>query len=372
MNGDLKPDIRRQTLPELTGFFTRLGEKPYRAGQVFEWLWKKGACEFSEMTSLPSGIREKLSEFFSFPSARLSLQQESRDSTVKTVFLLHDGLRVEGVLIPSKGRTTACISSQVGCALGCRFCATGTLGFTRNLTRGEIFDQVVGLNRFSVERHGVPLSNIVYMGMGEPLMNYAEVAASVERLTAPDALGISPQRITVSSVGIPKMIRQLADDGVKTHFALSLHAAINAKRDRIIPVNSRFPIEELAAALKYYHQVTRKRFTIEYVLLNEFNDTEADVKALAAFCKNFPVKINLIEYNSVEGSAFSSSGESRTRAFAASLERRNLVVNIRKSRGKDIAAACGQLVGGITQTTSPMHPFPARGGNGGEVNKPVL
>jgi 23S rRNA (adenine2503-C2)-methyltransferase len=345
MNGDVKPDIRRQTLPDLTVFFARLNEKSYRAGQVYEWLWKKGARGFSEMTSLPAGIREKLSDHFSFPAAKLSDEKVSSDGTVKTVFRLDDGLRVEGVLIPSGGRTTACISSQVGCPLGCTFCATGTLGFTRNLTRGEIFDQAVLLDALSKKNPGVPLSNIVFMGMGEPLMNYPEVAAAVERLTAPDGQGISPQRITLSSVGIPKMIRQLADDGMKAHFALSLHAATNAKRDRIIPVNRRFPLEDLTAALKYYYQVTKKRFTIEYVLLNGFNDSEADAKALATFCRSFPVKINLIEYNPVEGSGYSSADMTRVKAFAAFLEKRNLVVNIRRSRGKDIEAACGQLVG---------------------------
>jgi 23S rRNA (adenine2503-C2)-methyltransferase len=320
MNGDAKPDIRELSLTQLSDFFG----------------------------SLPAGIRDRLAERYSFPSAGIEIQQESSDGTVKMVFRLHDGLRVEGVLIPSSGRTTACISSQVGCPLGCAFCATGMMGFTRNLTRGEIFDQAVILNQLSLERLKVPLSNIVYMGMGEPLMNYREVMASVERLTSPDGQGISPQRITISSVGIPKMIRQLADDGLKTSFALSLHAATNAKRSQIIPANKRFPLEELTAALKYYHQKTKKRFTIEYILFRNFNDSEADAGELARFCKSFPVKINLIEYNDVGGSGFSRTDEARTKAFAAFLERKNMVVNIRKSRGKDIDAACGQLAGGKT------------------------
>jgi 23S rRNA (adenine2503-C2)-methyltransferase len=345
MTGEVKPDIRRQTLPELTELFTRLDEKPYRARQVYEWLWKKGARRFSEMTSLPAGIRDKLSAVFIFPAATLTGEKASSDGTVKTVFGLDDGQRVEGVLIPSRGRTTACISSQVGCALGCTFCATGTLGFTRNLTRGEIFDQVILLDGLSRKLSGVPLSNIVLMGMGEPLMNYEEVTASVERLTAPEGQGISPQRITISSVGIPKMIRQLADDGIRAHLALSLHAATNDKRAEIIPVNRRFPLEEVTSALKYYHRVTNKRFTIEYLLLNNFNDSEADARALAAFCKNFPVKVNLIEYNPVAGNSFTTADMTRTKAFAAFLEKRNMVVNIRRSRGRDIEAACGQLVG---------------------------
>ena len=347
MNGDAtKPDIRELSLAALSEFFGSIGEKPYRARQVYDWLWKKGAREFTTMTSLPGGIRDRLEAHFSFRSAETEKQQESSDGTVKMVFRLHDGLRVEGVLIPASGRTTACISSQVGCPLGCLFCATGMLGYTRNLSRGEIFDQVVILNRLSLERLKVPLSNIVYMGMGEPLMNYREVAASVERLTSPDGLGISPQRITISSVGIPKMIRQLADDGMKASFALSLHAATNEKRERIIPANKRFPLEELTASLKYYHQKTKKRFTIEYILFRNFNDSEADAGELARFCRSFPVKINLIEYNDVGGSVFSRADAARTKAFAAVLERKNMVVNIRKSRGKDIDAACGQLAGG--------------------------
>jgi 23S rRNA (adenine2503-C2)-methyltransferase len=345
MNGEVKPDIRVQSLAELGGFISRTGEKPYRASQVYDWLWKKGAREFRSMTSLSAGIRENLAAEFSFPTASPDVQQESSDGTVKTAFRLHDGLRVEGVLIPAAGRTTACISSQVGCPLGCTFCATGMIGFTRNLSRGEIFDQVFILNQLSLKRLSVPLSNIVYMGMGEPLMNYGEVVASVERLTAPDGQGISPQRITISSVGIPKMIRQLADDGLKTDFALSLHAASNAKRDLIVPVNKRYPLEELTSSLKYYHQKTNKRFTIEYILFRNFNDSDADARDLALFCKSFPVKINLIEYNDVVGSGFSRTDQARTKAFAAFLERKNLVVNIRKSRGKDIDAACGQLAG---------------------------
>lgn len=345
MSGDLKPDIRRQTLAGLNSFISGIGEKPFRAKQLYEWLWKKGARRFSEMTNLPAGLRTRLEESFSFPSATLAQEQQSGDGTVKVAFLLHDGLRVEGVLIPAGGRTTACISSQVGCPLGCSFCATGTLGFTRNLTRGEIFDQVFILNELSQEKLHVPLSNIVYMGMGEPMLNYQEVVASVERLTATDGAGISPQRITLSTVGIPKMIRQLADDGVKAHLALSLHAATNEKRDQIMPVNKRFPLEEVIAALKYYHQKTKKRFTLEYVMLGNVNDSEKDARDLALFCKNFPVKINLIEYNAVEGSGYSPATETRVQAFVSTLERKNLVVNVRKSRGKDIDAACGQLVG---------------------------
>lgn len=357
MSGSLRPDIRKQSLRDLAAIFAGFNEKPYRSRQVYDGLWKKGARNFQEMSMLPVALRQKLADYFDFPSASLTLEQESADGTVKTAFLLQDGLLVEGVLIPAHGRTTACISSQVGCPLGCTFCATGALGFTRNLSRGEIFDQVFLLSQLSVKRYNLPLSNIVYMGMGEPLLNYEEVTASLERLTAPDGQGISPQRITLSSVGIPKMIRKLADDGIKVHFALSLHAATNAKRDQIIPANHRFPLEEITASIQYYHQVTGKRFTIEYLLLKNFNDTEADAKALAQFCKSFPVKINLIEYNPVPGGEFSPSEEHKVRAFAAFLEKRNLVVNIRKSRGKEIHAACGQLAGTVRKKELQDNPY---------------
>ena len=250
---------------------------------------------------------------------------------------------VEGVLIPSDGRTTACISCQAGCPLACSFCATGQLGFNRNLSFHEIYDQVVLLNMQSKRLFGSSLTNIVYMGMGEPLLNYDQVLRSVEKITSETGLGISPQRITISSVGIPKMIMKMADDNVKFHFALSLHAANNEKRSRIIPVNKKYPLEELTEALKYYHQKTKKRFTIEYILFNDFNDGIQDARELAVFCKSFPVKINLIEYNSTQNTLFRKSQKARVIAFKEFLETKNLVVNTRKSRGEDIAAACGQL-----------------------------
>ena len=345
MNGDLKPDIRDLDLAALVEFLGRNGEQAYRARQVYEWLWKKGARNFDAMTSLPARTRNILSEAYHFSAAGPGPLQVSRDGTVKTLFSMMDGATVEGVLIPSAGRTTACISSQAGCALGCTFCATGRLGLTRNLSAGEIFDQVFLLNGMSLDQWKTPLSNIVLMGMGEPLMNYREVTRAIGRMTAPDGLGISPQRITLSTVGIPKGIRQLADDGVKCYLALSLHAATDAKRNRIIPVNQRFPLAEVTDALKYYHQKTRKRFTIEYILFRNVNDSESDARDLAHFCKSFPVKINLIEYNDTGTDGFTRSDDTRTRAFSAFLEKKNLVVNIRKSRGKDISAACGQLAG---------------------------
>jgi len=353
MSENPRPDIRSLTKSDIEHFFLDHGGKTFQANQVFEWLWRKSCRSFEEMTSLSKATRQLLQNHFSFVTAVPVDQQNSMDGTVKTLFRLHDGLMVEGVLIPSADRATVCISSQVGCALGCKFCATGQLGFKRNLTLGEIFDQVSGMSdpAYGIRDtayipHPVSrISNLVFMGMGEPYLNYENVVDAIERITSPEGLGMSPQRITVSSVGIPKMIKKMADDDAKYNFALSLHAATDAKRDQIIPFNLKHPLKELTEALKYYHHKTGNRFTIEYILFGKFNDSISDAKDLALFCKSFPVKINIIEYNPVKESGFIKSDADKTKAFVNFLESRNLVVNIRQSRGKDIAAACGQLAG---------------------------
>ncbi|MFH1297683.1 MAG: 23S rRNA (adenine(2503)-C(2))-methyltransferase RlmN [Bacteroidota bacterium] len=345
MSGNKKPDIRSLTRDELGVFLSSIGEKRFRTKQVYTWLWNKGCRSLEEMTNLPLSLRNQLTDAFAFEVIQETGRQQSRDGTIKFGYRLQDGTIIESVLIPSEERTTACISSQAGCALGCTFCATATLGFYRNLTAAEIFDQVWKLNEASLEIHHIPLSNIVMMGMGEPLFNYPQVKRAVELITGEEGLRISPQRITLSTIGVPKVIRQLADDQIKTHLALSLHAATDAKRNRIIPFNQRYPLSELIEALTYYHHKTGKRFTIEYLLLKEFNDTLADARSFAEFCLNFPVKINLIEFNPVEGIDFQRSQMRRMKEFRDFLESRNLVVNIRQSRGKDIDAACGQLAG---------------------------
>jgi len=343
MNGDAKTDIRSLSLAEIENFFIENKEKPFRARQVYEWLWKKGCRSFDEMTSLSKESRQFMVEQFTFPVLSVEKEFSSTDGTIKSLFRLPDDLYVEGVLIPEAYRTTACISSQVGCPLGCAFCATGFLGFKRNLSFTEILDQVMETNRQSLKYFQIPLSNIVFMGMGEPLLNYEEVKKSIEKITSADGQAMSPQRITVSSVGIPSVIRRLADDKIRFHFALSLHAANNSKRSKIIPLNKKYPIEELIESLKYFHSATKKRITIEYLLFNSFNDSSEDASDLARFCRNFPVKINLIEYNPVSGSVYKRPEPSRVNAFKEFLEKRNMVVNLRKSRGGDINAACGQL-----------------------------
>jgi len=340
-----KPDIRDQSLDELQIFFTQNNQKSFRARQVYEWLWKKAAGSFDQMTNLSKPIREKLIENFTFHTAKPDKIIKSADGTIKILFRLFDDNLVEGVLIPSKNRMTACISSQVGCALGCKFCATGQLGFTRNLHFGEIFDQVTILMKQATENHNVPLSNIVYMGMGEPLLNYKNVLKSIEMITSVDGLGMSPQRITVSTVGLPRMIKKLADDGVKFNLALSLHFTDNIKRSAFMPVNIQNPIPQLIEALKYYISKTGDRISVEYILFNNCNDSISDARTLAEFCRNFPVKVNIIEYNMVNNTGFQKADEEKQKAFVEFLENRNMVVNIRHSRGKDIAAACGQLAG---------------------------
>ncbi len=347
MSGKLISDIRDLSPEEIKSFFIVHKEKPFRGAQVFDWLWKKQGASFDEMTDIPKTCRELLKSNFTFYKAIPEKTQESRDGTIKIGFRLHDDTMVEGVLIPSGGRFTACVSSQVGCPLGCVFCATGQLGFKRNLSPGEIFDQAACLNSLALKQSisNAGLSNIVYMGMGEPLLNYENVKKSVEMVTSADGMGMSPQRVTISSLGIPKMIRQMADEGLKCQFALSLHSAFNEKRNRLVPFNMKHTVEELKDALKYYYKETGKRFTIEYILFRDVNDSLADASELAVFCRNFPVKVNLLEYNEVEGTGLYRSEPEKLNAFAGFLEKKNMVVNIRISRGKDIDAACGQLAG---------------------------
>jgi 23S rRNA (adenine2503-C2)-methyltransferase len=335
------------SLSDLEKFFLEQGIERFRARQVYDWLWKKTARSFDQMSNISLKTRELLRQHFVINALEVNTTQKSEDGTIKMSFKLFDGHIIEGVLIPSGTRMTACISSQVGCNLACKFCATGMIRYIRNLNFDEIFDQVAIIAETARREYDCPLTHIVYMGMGEPMLNYHHVLHSVERITAEDSLGMSPQRITVSTVGIASMIRQLGKDQVKFNLALSLHSAVNEKRNQIIPYNLRNSLEDLIEAVKFFHEQTHTRITLEYVMLRGFNDTMTDARALAEFCKNFPVKINLIQYNPVENAPYEDSGEDRTLAFKEFLDRKNLVVNIRRSRGKDIDAACGQLANKI-------------------------
>lgn len=295
------------------------------------------------MTNLSKALREKLIERFEIKAVKILTQQKSKDGTIKVAFKLWDDNIIEGVLIPTASRMTACVSSQVGCSLSCAFCATGFLERQRNLDAAEIYDQVVLIAQLAIKNYNIPLSNIVFMGMGEPLLNYANVMKGIDYITKPEGLGMSPQRITVSTAGITKMIKRLGDENVKFNLALSLHAANDVRRSSIMPINDTNNLEMLVEALNYFHDKTGTRVTLEYCVINDTNDHEQEALELAQFAKRVKCKINLIEYNPIEMATFKASSSEKIEKFAAILEQQKLIVNIRRSRGKDIDAACGQL-----------------------------
>lgn len=338
-----KIDIRSLTLEKLSEELKKFDEKSYRAKQIYEWLWEKSCTNFDEMSNLSLTLRETLKEKFVINAVTISKSQVSDDRTIKSAFKLADNKIIEGVLIPTSDRMTACVSSQVGCSLSCKFCATGYMDRERNLNADEIYDQVVLIAKQAEEMYQVPLSNIVYMGMGEPLLNYAQVLRSIDRITSPDGLNMASRRITISTAGIAKMIKKLGDDEVKFNLALSLHAANDEKRDKIMPINEQNTLEVLAEALKYYYAKTRNPVTYEYIVFDNFNDEISDAEELVAFCKHIPCKVNLIEYNPIVFADFENADGDKIDRFAAHLQKFGVVTNIRRSRGKDIDAACGQL-----------------------------
>jgi 23S rRNA (adenine2503-C2)-methyltransferase len=336
-------NIRHLSAEQLKEFFISKGDKAFRAKQVEEWLWKKSARSFEEMTNLSKETRTLLEEYFTINPIRIETSQVSNDRTIKNAFRLHDDHIIEGVLIPTDTRMTACVSSQVGCSLTCKFCATGKLERLRNLNYDEIYDQVAIIREQSEQHYNMALSNVVYMGMGEPLLNYSNVLKSIEYICSPHGLNMAQRRVTVSTAGIAKMIKKLGDDQVKFNLALSLHAANDKKRDRIMPINESNNLEVLEEALNYFYEKTGTRVTLEYIVFNNFNDSIDDARELGAFARRVVSKINLIEYNPIDGAEFQKTTEHKTNAFMAELWRLGLVVNLRRSRGKDIDAACGQL-----------------------------
>ncbi|MCJ8210700.1 23S rRNA (adenine(2503)-C(2))-methyltransferase RlmN [Mucilaginibacter sp. RS28] len=338
-----KTDIRSLTLADLEKRFSEMGEKTFRARQVYEWLWKKSSFSFQEMSNISKELRQKLEDNFTINFVKINNSQFSADKTIKNSFILHDNHLIEGVLIPADDRMTACVSSQVGCSLTCKFCATGYMERKRNLNPDEIYDQVVLIDQQAKGNYQVPLTNIVYMGMGEPLLNYANVLKSIERITAADGLNMAAKRITVSTAGIAKMIKKLGDDQVKFNLALSLHAANDKKRNEIMPINEQNSLKALAEALKYYYAKTKNPVTYEYIVFNDFNDNIQDAMELARFCKHLPCKVNIIEYNPISFANFLNAEEDKIEAFAAYLRKQGIITNVRRSRGKDIDAACGQL-----------------------------
>jgi 23S rRNA (adenine2503-C2)-methyltransferase len=338
-----KRDIRKLKPDELKKFFVEHGDKPFRALQVDEWLWKKSAKSFDQMTNLSVATRELLKEHFSINHIHVDKMQRSADGTIKNAVTLHDGLIVESVLIPAEKRITACVSSQVGCSLACKFCATAKLKRQRNLSADEIYDQVAAIKEQAELFFNRPLTNIVFMGMGEPLLNYSNVTAAIEKITSQKGLGMAMKRITVSTVGIAKMIIKMADDGVKFNLAVSLHAALDETRSSIMPINDSNPLNELADSLRYWYNKTKRKVTYEYVVWKGINDTEEHARALLKFCKVIPSKVNLIEYNAIGDDGFQQADDKVLNMYMDLLERNGVTTRIRKSRGKDIDAACGQL-----------------------------
>ena len=338
-----KKDIRALSKEQLRDFFVAHQDKAFRGNQVYEWLWSKGAHSFDDMTNVSKETRLMLEDNFVINHIKVDTMQRSSDGTVKNAVRLHDGLVVESVLIPTNTRTTACVSSQVGCSLDCNFCATARLKRMRNLEPGEIYDQVIAIDKESRLYYNHPLSNIVFMGMGEPLMNYNNVLKAIEMITSNEGLGMSPKRITVSTSGVPKMIKKLADDEVKFKLAVSLHSAIDEIRSRIMPFSTHFPLSELRESLEYWYHKTKSKITYEYVVWKGINDNKASIDALVKFCKYVPCKVNLIEYNPIDDGEFQQASEESINAYIKTLAANDIVAKVRRSRGKDIDAACGQL-----------------------------
>jgi len=337
-------NIRQLNFPELEQFFESMGEKKFRSKQVWEWLWQKHAHSFADMTNLSKELRQKLGENFSLPALTVDATQYSADGTIKSRFKTHEGHLCEGVLIPTEDRFTACVSSQIGCSLSCKFCATGYIERKRNLDFDEIYDEVVLINQQCERVYGKKLTNIVFMGMGEPLLNYKNVLKAIDRITSADGLAMSPRRITVSTAGVAKQIKQLGDDKVRFKLALSLHAANDEKRHQIMPINDSNNIKSLVEALNYFHKQTKNEITFEYILFKDFNDSLKDADELIKLYRQVPVDlINLIEYNPIDAAKFEKPDEKKVEAFMTYLAKNKVNARLRRSRGKDIDAACGQL-----------------------------
>ena len=338
-----KKDIRSLTELEFKDILISNSFKPYRAKQVFHWLWNKSIYSFSEMNNLPDDLISFLEKNFVINSIRVHKMQKSSDGTIKNAIELFDGLVVECVLIPTKDRITACVSSQVGCSLNCKFCATARLKRMRNLNPDEIYDQVVLIRRQAKEFFKRSLTNIVFMGMGEPLMNYNNVLKSIDKITSKSGLGMSPKRIVVSTSGVPKIIKKMADDKVKFKLAVSLHSAVNETRTSIMPFNEKMNLDELAEAMQYWYAKTKNIITYEYVVWKGINDKKEDINALIKFCKKAPSKVNLIQYNSIDDPNFVQASKVILEDYIRLLTSNKIKATIRRSRGQDIDAACGQL-----------------------------
>lgn len=337
-------NIRNSSLLQLEDVFKEWGEPKFRAKQVYEWIWQKHVGSINDMTNLSKMLRGKLAEKYTIPKVKIHHSQFSSDGTIKNRLQLHDGHFVESVVIPTEKRITVCVSSQVGCSLACKFCATGFMDRKRNLDFDEIVDEVTLANEQAIQHYGKGITNIVFMGMGEPLLNYKNVLKAIDKISSADGLGMSPRRITVSTAGISKMIRQLGDDGVRFKLALSLHAANDHKRDQIMPINETSNLEDLVDALNYFYKQTKNEITFEYILFKNFNDSIEDADELIKLYRQVPVDlVNIIEYNDIEKARFTKPDAEVTDKFMRYLESKRVNARLRRSRGKDIDAACGQL-----------------------------
>jgi len=339
----MKIDIRSLSEDQIINFFEKKGFDSYRGSQVYEWIWKKSAYSFDEMTNLSKDLRTILGDTFVINHIEVDKIQKSSDGTIKNAVKLFDDYTVESVLIPTDNRTTACVSSQVGCSLDCEFCATSKIKRMRNLNPDEIYDQVVTINNQSLKYFERSLSNIVFMGMGEPLMNFNNLIKSIEKISSDKGLNISQKRIVVSTSGIPKMIKKLADENLKVNLALSLHSAIEETRNKIMPFSKKFSLIEIKESLLYWYSKTQRRITFEYIVWKDINDGVDDINALVNFCKSIPSKVNLIEYNPIGDEFFRSASQNSINLYKDLLEKNKITVTVRRSRGKDIDAACGQL-----------------------------
>ena len=339
----MKIDIRNLSENQIINFFEEKGFDSYRGRQLYEWIWKKSAHSFDDMTNLSKDLRLMLDSHFVINHIEVDKIQKSSDGTIKNAVKLFDDYTVESVLIPTDERTTACVSSQVGCSLDCHFCATAKLKRMRNLNPDEIYDQVVTINNQSLKYFNKSISNIVFMGMGEPLMNYNNLISSIEKISSDKGLNISQKRIVVSTSGIPKMIKKLADENLKVNLALSLHSAIEEKRNKIMPFSKKFSLNDIKESLLYWYSLTKRRITFEYIVWKGVNDNIDDINALIKYCKSVPSKVNLIEYNSIGDESFKSASQNMINLYKDLLEKNKITVTVRRSRGKDIDAACGQL-----------------------------
>lgn len=338
-----KQDIRALSREELKQWFLDHNHPAFRANQVYDWLWNKSHTSFEEMSNLSLALRNELEEHFTINSVQVDQLQRSTDGTIKNAVKLHDNLIVESVLIPTEKRITACVSSQVGCSLDCDFCATASLKRMRNLNPDEIYDQVVAIKKEAEEYYNRPLTNIVMMGMGEPLLNYKNVLEALEKVTSPEGLGMAARRITLSTVGIPKLIVKLADDGVKFNLAVSLHSAVQSTREKMMPMASKNHLDELLQSLQYWYKVTGRKVTFEFVVWAGVNDSDEEISALVNFVKKVPCKVNIIQYNPIDNGAYTQAPQERVDAYLEALKKVDVIAKVRQSRGQDIDAACGQL-----------------------------